>query len=210
MDEEASQNDDSTQHGASAHLPRLFGAFERARASGKNAATWLSDAMSLFGALQKLGRTLTELIAAGRRAAVHNRTHDIGDHKHLVDVEIVDEIIQQLQGLIDVSPDAGELFFGAEKLDGFMDDFFVDSSNPSLFSVLEELGEFLDTRLSKFIERLFDIVFEDEMAGHRGQASRFERVEEFIRGLEHLLQEALDRWVLPGLYDLNGDEHEPK
>src|SRR5690554_7174114 len=81
---------DAKPNAVSAHLPRLFSAFEQARASGKNASKWLADALSLLAALQKLGQILAQLITRARRIAQQNlarseeHTSELQSRPHLV------------------------------------------------------------------------------------------------------------------------------
>lgn len=192
--------------GVAAHLPRLFRAFEQARASGKSASTWLVDGLSLLGALHKLGRTLTQLANHARRAAAQNRAQENAVAQPLLDADIINDIREQFQDLIDQFPDAGELFFGVDKLDDFIAELFVGSTDISLLGAFGDLGDFLDAKLSGFVERLIDWAFDQEESGLHAKNPKFKRIEEFIHGLENLMQEVLDRWVLPGIYDLDGDE----
>lgn len=190
----------------SAHLPRFLSAFEQVRASGKNASQWVAEGLSMLAALQKLGRTLTKLAGHARRAAKHNRAQDNTAPEQLIDADILDDIREQFQELIDQFPDAGELFFGVDTLDDFTVKLFDGSANPTLLGAFGELGGFLDAQLSGFVERLIDWAFDDGIAGFRAEDPQFKRLEEFLRGLENLTQEVLDRWVLPGIYNFNDDE----
>jgi len=197
---------DAKPNAVSAHLPRLFSAFEQARASGKNASKWLADALSLLAALQKLGQILAQLITRARRIAQQNLAGENIPPETLLDAETISEIKEQFQALIDEFPDAGELFFGMDKVDEIMSQFFDGSASHSLTGAVGEFAGFLDTQITGFIARLIDWVFDDGATGFGGEAAKFKRVEEFIRALENLMQEVLDRWVLPGFYDFDGDE----
>lgn len=208
------QSKNAAQKGAradavSAHLPRLLSAFEKARVSQKNASRWLADALSLLAALQKFGHLLTRLIARARRSAQQNLAGEDSPPEALLDAETVDEIRQQFQALIDQFPDAGELIFGLDKVDKMVGQLMDGSAPQSLQRAVGELAGFLDTQIAEFMARLVDWVLDDDAAGFQGEATKFQRLEEFIRALETLMQEVLDRWVLPGFYDFDGDEDDP-
>jgi hypothetical protein len=188
--------------GVSARLGRVFGALQQALAGREGAASWLSAGLSLLGALQKLGGTVARLIRHARRVAKENAAAGPDAARaELVDAEILEEIREQFRDLLDGFPEAGDLFFGVDELDDFMRELISGDAPNSLLRGLEQLGEFLETRMNRLVGRLIDYGFEEH-----AQTLSIERLEEFIRGTESLLQEVLDRWVIPEIYDLGDNK----
>ncbi len=181
---------------ASAFSRMLAALRERAEA-GPAAVRWLAAWQPLVAALQSLGVTVGKLIWRARQAQMSDQPN--GDDSPLIDDEAREEIDARLRALREAFPDASEIFFGVDEIDRLIGETL---ENAQAREAVVSFARLIEARVSAVIAQLV----EWGLAGD-GPDLSLERLEGFVRGLEALLQEVLDRWVLPRLFDdLDGDK----
>ncbi|MFP4599215.1 MAG: hypothetical protein ACLFVJ_13235 [Persicimonas sp.] len=176
---------------------RMLGALRERAEAGPAAVRWLAAWQPLVAALHSLGVTVGKLIWRARQAHISDRAH--GDDRPLIDDEARDEIDARFRALREAFPDAAELFFGVDEIDRLIGETL---ENPKARETVTSFARLIEARVSAVSARLVGWGLAEE-----GPELSLERLEGFVRGLEALLQEVLDRWVLPRLFeDLDGDK----
>lgn len=160
----------------------------RAMAGERNGvAAWFASWLPLMGALQNLAVTAGKLLWRARQLA--DEEHD----GSLLDDEALGELRERFAALVAAFPDASVFFFGIDNVDTLIGDVLADGDARGMVA---QLAGAVDARLNEVFARLIEWGLEDG-----APELSLQRLETFVRGLEKLLQEVLDRWVLPRLYD---------
>jgi hypothetical protein len=145
-------------------------------------ATW----MPLLGALKSLGTTAAKFGWRARQLVA------APGEEAFFDEEIVAEFREQFDELVDAFPEASALFFGVDNLDNLVRETAQDEEARA---VAARFGRVVEAKMNGLIGRLVEWGLEEG-----GPELSVEKLEGFVRGLEALLQEVLDRWVLPNVY----------
>ncbi|QDG51449.1 hypothetical protein FIV42_12050 [Persicimonas caeni] len=145
-------------------------------------ATWLP----LLGALKSLGTTAAKFGWRARQLVA------APGEEAFFDEEIVAEFREQFDELVDAFPEASALFFGVDNLDNLVRETAQDEEARA---VVARFGRVVEAKMNALIGRLVEWGLEEG-----APELSVEKLEGFVRGLEALLQEVLDRWVLPNVY----------
>lgn len=189
--------DESEDSDVASAFSRMLGALRERAEAGPAAVRWLSSWQPLVAALQSLGMTVGKLIWRARQA--HTSDQSTGDDSPLIDDEARDEIDARFRALREAFPDASEIFFGVDEIDRLIGETL---ENPTAREAVMSFARLVEARISAVIAQLVEWGLADD-----GPDLSLERLEGFVRGLEALLQEVLDRWVLPRLFeDFDGDK----
>ncbi len=151
-------------------------------------AAWIASWMPLVSALKGLALTAAKVLWQARKLATD------GDVR-LVDDDALAELRDRFDELVETFPDATAFFFGLDNVDTLVGDVLDDGEARG---TVMRFARAVEQRMNEVIGRLVEWGLED--GAHE---INLERLEAFVRGLEGLLQDVLDRWVLPRLYDEN-------
>lgn len=153
---------------------------------GPEFLAWLGAWTPVVEAIGRLAKTAAEL---ARRIPQASAAND----RPLFDERVRAEIAAELRALIDEFPDVGAIFFDVEYLDEMIERALDDEVARSAGG---DLVEAVEVRIGEGIGRLIEWGLEAD-----GPKFSVERLEAFIDGLEKLLDEILERWILPALQD---------
>ncbi|MFW5966844.1 MAG: hypothetical protein ACOCV2_04960 [Persicimonas sp.] len=168
---------------------RFFELIEAVRArleDGPDFLAWLGAWSSVLEAFGRLAETAVELGMRIPQASVQS-------DQPLFDEQVRAEIAVELRDLVDEFPDVGAFFFEVEHLDEMVERALDDDVTRSAAG---ELVEAVEVRIGQGIGRLIEWGLDAD-----GPQFRVERLEAFIDGLEKLLDEILERWIMPALQD---------
>lgn len=149
-------------------------------------ARWFSQWVPLLASLQELGMTLAS-VAMAVRARVDER------EEPYLDDEELEHLKMRLVEILEASPDAAELIFGLENVDEAIEDILEDEESRSAVATI--LGG---------LERQFDGVIQRLVAWATGAETPDitpDQVRAFLDQVQDVLQEAVDRWLLPMIID---------
>ncbi|MGM0558218.1 MAG: hypothetical protein ACQEVA_17670 [Myxococcota bacterium] len=149
-------------------------------------ARWFSQWVPLLDSLQSLGMTITSVVM-GVKARVDER-----DAPYLDDEEI-EQLKIQLTEIFESSPDAAELIFGLENIDVAIQDIIEDDQSRT---AVGEIFNGLERRLDGVIQRLISWGIGEEEPDVTPEQLRV-----FLGKVEAVLQEAIDRWLMPYIID---------
>lgn len=126
---------------------------------------------------------------------------NIREDEPLFDVDWLDgDVSERLRQLLEASPDLGELFFKIDAIDRMIEGALrADETGDD--GPTGAIVRRVEARLNAVVERLVEWGLSDD-----GPELDVEHLEAMISGLESMLQEVLDRWVLPTLYGDEPDE----
>jgi hypothetical protein len=170
----------------SAGLTRLLEVIWAKVQARDEVANWFSQWVPLLDSLQSLGMTLTT-VAMGIKARVEKQ-----DEPFLEDVEL-EQLKTQLAEVFESSPNAAELIFGLENIDVAVQDIIEDEESRSAVGAI---SEGLEHRLDGVIQRLIDWGI-----GAETPDVTPEQLRAFLEKVEAVLQEAIDRWLMPHIID---------
>lgn len=152
---------------------------------------WFSQWVPLLSSLQDLGMTLTS-VALGIRKRL-----DDEDQPYLSDEELA-ELERQLTEIFEAFPNAAEVIFGLENVDAAIEDILSDEESRSAAA---NIFAGLERRLDGIIQRVISW-----LAGDGGPDVTPEQLQAFVEKVERLLQEVIERWVLPAVIDADMKE----
>ncbi len=147
---------------------------------------WIAAWLPLVDAVKSLAMTSGKL-AVGARHALQEL-----DAQRLLDGESLADFQEQFHELVEAFPEASALFFGVENIDNLVRETIQDEEARA---VVVNFGQVVEAKMNGLIGRLVEWGLEDG-----APELSVEKLEGFVRGLEALLQEVLDRWVLPPIY----------
>lgn len=172
-------------------LRRVIGVLKQAVVGRADIAGWFASLLPLIAAVQSLAMTSGKLLWRARKLA-----GDGGDAR-VLDDEALAELRAQFDELVEAFPEATAFFFGIDNVDTVVGEVLADTDARA---VVVRFGRVVEARMNQMLGQLVDWGLEDGAPD-----LSVERLEAFLRGLEKLMQEVLDRWVLPRLYG-NFDE----
>ena len=149
-------------------------------------ARWFAQWVPLLESLQSLGMTLGSVLLAVRARATETEAPYLDD-------EELAQLKMQLTQVFESSPDAAELIFGLENIDVAIEEIIADDESRS--AAASNLGG-LEQRLDGVVQRLITW-----MSDEGKPPVTLEQLQAFVEQLERVLQEAIDRWVLPNIID---------
>lgn len=170
------------------------------------AKKWAQTAVALIAALHKLGRTAAKLLVKAAQLARDDR-HADAPATPVLDPEAWADLRAQFDELMQLFPDAGALFFGVDALDEMLREVFDADGQHALMPAIEALAKLVDTRMSALLARVIDWGVEDRSARLMIDRLEVEKLEAYVRGLENLLQDLLDRLVFSRIFDTGDDEN---
>jgi hypothetical protein len=169
-----------------ASFRRMVSVLKDTVASREEITSWIGSWLPLFGALQSLAVTTAKLLWRAKEAA-----SSAGDEP-LLDDEAVADVEARFDELVEAFPQASEFFFGFEHVDSLVRETLTDADTRG---AVAGFAVAVEARLNGLIGRLVQWGLDDDA----GELS-LERLEAFVRGLEGLLEQILNRWILPKLY----------
>lgn len=173
--------------------------------SSGQAAEWAGRAWTILRALQKLARTLARLLYR-LKGLIGQRDPALKDPAQpLISDEDWRTLQAQLDELLASFPDAGELFFGFSALDEMSEELFAGEGSAASLRQLERFAQHIDLRVRALMTRLFGRIFDAKHAKNAAEGFDLAQIEPFLRALESLLQEILDRWVIARAFDISDD-----
>lgn len=174
----------------SAGLTRLFDViWSKIRERGE-AVRWFEQWVPLLDQLQSFGMTLASVMMGIKARAESRETPYLDD-------EELEQLRLQITEIFEASPDAAELIFGLDNVDDAIGDIFADEQSRA--AVGDIVGG-LERRMDGVIQRLIDWGL-----GREEPQMTPEQLQAVLEQVERVLQEAIDRWVLPRLMDKPGD-----
>lgn len=171
---------------------RMLAVLKRVVASGDEITGFVATWLPLLGALKNLGLT-----AAAFGMRVRQVIAAPGDDP-LFDETTVADLRAGFDDLVDAFPEASALFFGVDNLDNLVREA---SQDEEARAVVARFGQVVEAKMNGLIGRLVDWGLEEG-----GPELSVERLEAFVHGLEALLQEVMERWVLPKVYGRFDDD----
>jgi hypothetical protein len=149
-------------------------------------ADWFSQWVPLMESLQSLVMTLGS-VAMAVRARAGKR-----DEPYL-DTEELEQLKAELVEVFEASPNAAELIFGLENIDVAIQEIVEDEESRDAAA---RIFAGLEARLDGVIQRLITWVTDE------GEPPvTIEQLQTFLEQIERVLQEAIDRWLLPTIMD---------
>jgi hypothetical protein len=167
---------------------RMIGVLQKTAASREEISNWMAAWLPLIVALKGLASTAVKL--AWRARQLVDRDSD----EPIFDREMLDKIQADFGELTEVFPEASALFFGVDDIDEVVRETL---KNDDARAVVARFGRVVEAKMGELITRLVEWGLED--GGAPGLS--VERLEGFVHGLERLLQEVMERWVLPRVYE---------
>ena len=190
MSEELGNSDsvsvDPVEEDVETSFERMIGVLGQVVANRDEITSWIAAWLPLIAAIKSLAATVAKLGFRTRQALGSE------DNEALFAEEVLGELQEQFAQLLETFPDASAFFFGVENFDNLVRETVQDEEARA---AVGRFGKVVEAKMNALIGRLLDWGLEDG-----GPELSVERLEAFVRGLEAVLQGALDRWVLPKLY----------
>lgn len=140
----------------------------------------------LIRALIRLGRSALTLTGELRRRAQRGDTPIWRD-------ELLAELRQKLHEVVDASPELTDFFFDLDHVDAIITSVLRDDdSRDALNTALQSAEAHLDRGLQRLIAAALDPDHAD---------LRSDQLLDFISSIESILEEAIERWLIPTVLD---------
>jgi hypothetical protein len=170
---------------------RMLSVLKKTAANREEITGWIAAWLPLVVALKSLAATATKLVWRARQL-VDRRSGDEADGDAVFDQEMRDEIQADFAELVDAFPEASALFFGVDDLDSVVRETLQDEDAQA---VVARFASAVEAKMNGLIIGVVEWALEDG-----GPELSVEKLEAFVSGLEKLLEEVMERWVLPQVY----------
>lgn len=156
--------------------------------TGAQALEWLMRWLPAVLAAQSLARSLASLAVAARRDWEADTGKDAPPQQELA--QALEELQEQVRGLVEAFPDASHWFFGAEQLDGLVRELAM---RPEGQAGLKWALETIEARIGAGIARLVDLALSPQSpVGPSPQEMR-----RFFEQAEVVVDWAMKQWFWP-------------